>query len=160
MEQQASGMGLFEPLKLRGAFQLMLCDLEGKVLERQVLNTVVTAGRAWVLKQLQSVNHVTQQNISHIAIGSGLVAPVTGDTALGNEVTRLAISSFDTTNLTANPPSWQAQVSFATSDANTTLSEVALLNSNAAGTMLCRATFASFVKATSNTLQISYTISA
>lgn len=159
MEQQ-SGVELYEPIRLRGAFMIALCDLEGTVLKREVLNTVVLTGRAWVLKQLQSVNHVTQQNIGFIAIGSGAVAPTTADTALGNEVTRLAISSFDTTNLTANPPSWQAQVSFATSDANTTLSEVNLINSSATGTMLCRATFASFVKATSNTLQISYTISA
>jgi hypothetical protein len=150
----------YEPLRLRGAFQIALCDPEGKILERLVENTVVLAGRAWVLGQLESTNHVTSQNIGYIAIGSGMVAPTTADTALGNEVTRLAISSFLTTQLTANPPSWQAQVSFATSDANTTLSEVNLINSSAAGTMLCRATFASFVKATSNTLQISYTISA
>ena len=150
----------YEPLRLRGAFQIALCDPEGKILQRHVENTVVLVGRAWVLGQLESVNHVTSQNIGFIAIGSGMVAPTTADTALGNEVTRLAISSFLTTQLTANPPSWQAQVSFATSDANTTLSEVNLINSSAAGTMLCRATFSSFVKATSNTLQISYTISA
>lgn len=158
--QEQSGLEMMEPIRLRGAFQIVLQDPTGQVLRREVLNTVVLTGRAWVLKQLQSVNHITSQNIGFIAIGSGAAAPTTGDTALGIEVTRLAISSFDTTNLTANPPSWQAQVSFATSDANTTLSEVNLINSSVGGTMLCRATFASFAKATSNTLQISYTISA
>jgi hypothetical protein len=148
-----------EVLLMRGSIQLALCDLHGKVLESQIINnTVVTAGRVWVLKQLQSVNHVTSQNISHIAIGSDTTAPATGQTALGLEVTRKAISSFDTTNLTANPPNWQAQVQFATNEGNTTLAEVCMINSSAGGTMLARATFVSFVKATSNVLNISYNL--
>ena len=147
-------------IRLRGAFQIALLDPTGKVLEKHLVdNTVVTVGRVFVLKQLQSVNIDTARTISHMGIGSGTVAPTTGNTGLGNEVTRLAIASFDTALLTANPPSWVAQCTYATSDANTTLGEVALFNSSAAGTMLARATFASFVKATSNTLAISYTIS-
>lgn len=156
-------------IRLRGAFQLALCDPTGKVLEKQVgdllvkcisrvENTVVTSGRAWVLKQIQSTNHVTSQNLSYIAIGSDTTAPASTQTALGLEVTRLAISSIDTTNLTASPPNEQFQVQFATSDANTTLAEVCLINSSAGGTMLARATFASFVKATSNIFNISYNL--
>lgn len=145
---------------LRGSLRAHLCDLSGKVLHEIIKdNVVVTAGRAWVLGQLQTVNQVTSQVISHLAIGSSTVAPVTGDTTLGGEVTRLAISSFLTTGLTANPPSWQAQASFATNLANTTLAEMGLFNSSGGGTMLGHATFASFVKATSNTFSVSYTIS-
>jgi hypothetical protein len=151
---------MVEQIRLRGCFRITLGDQDGNIVDERVVNNlVVTAGRAWVLKQIQSVNHVTSQNLSHIAIGSGLVAPATGDTALGNEVTRVAISSFDTTALTANPPAFTAQAVIASNEGNTTLGEVAVLNSNSGGTMLCRATFASFVKATSNILNISYTIS-
>lgn len=157
MQMKSGQVG--DVLLMRGSIQLALCDLKGNVIRSQIIeNTVVTVGRAWVLKQLQTVNHVTSQNISHIAIGSDTTAPVTGNTALGLEVTRKAISSFDTTNLTANPPNWQAQVQFATNEGNTTLAEVAILNSNSGGTMLARATFASFVKATSNVLNISYNL--
>lgn len=146
-------------LMLRGSIQVALCDLEGKILRSQIINnTVVTVGRAWVLKQLESTDHVTSQNISHMGIGSDTTAPATSQTALGLSVTRKAISSFDTTNLTANPPNWQAQIQFATNEGNTTLAEVGIFNSNAGGTMLARATFASFVKATSNVLNISYNI--
>lgn len=151
---------MIETVALRGCFRLQLMDLQGQILEeRKVKNLVVNTGKAWVLKQLQSVNHATAQNLSHIAIGSGLVAPATGDTALGNEVTRVAISSFDTANLTANPPSWTAQAVVASNEANTTLGEIAMLNSSSGGTMLSRATFSSFVKATSNVLNISYSLS-
>ena len=147
-------------VRLRGSFQIALCDPEGKILEKRIVNnTVVTSGRAWVLKQLESTDIQTAQTVSHMAIGSGLVAPTTAHTALGNEVTRKAIGTFTTTNLTANPPSWDAATSFATNEANTTLGEVGIFNSSAVGTMLARATFNSFVKATSNTLNITYTIS-
>jgi hypothetical protein len=92
-------------------------------------------------------------------LGSATVAPATSDSALGGEVTRSNILTFATTGLTNNPPSWQAQVSFSTAQANTTLAEVGLFNSNSGGTMISHATFTSFVKATSNTYAISYTIS-
>lgn len=144
---------------LRGSLRIVLGDPDGKIIEERLIeNTVVTVGRAWVLGQLETVNKDTN-SIGWLAIGSGTIAPTTGDSALGNEVTRLAISAFITTSLTVNPPSWQAQVSFATNLANTTLAEAALFNLAVAGTMLARATFASFVKATSNTLSVSYTIS-
>lgn len=146
-------------IRLRGALQIHLRDPQGKILEERIINnTVVIAGRAWVLGQLESVNNTTQV-IGFMAIGSSTIAPTTGDTALGNEVLRIAIGTFVTTGLAANPPSWQAQASFATNQANTTLAEVGLFNSSAVGTMLGHATFTSFVKATSNTLTISYTIS-
>lgn len=122
-------------------------------------NLLVTVGRAFILGQLESVNIVTSLTISQLALGSSTVAPTTADTALGGEVTRVAIATFATTGLTANPPSFQAQVSFSTAQANTTLAEVGLFNSNAGGTMISHATFTSFVKATSNTYSISYTIS-
>lgn len=149
-----------EVIRMRGSLRIWLADLQGEVLEELLINNLlVTQGRSWVLGQLESVNIVTSQTIGYLAIGSGTAAPTTADTGLNNEVTRIAIGTFSTTGLTANPPSWQAQCSFATSQANTTLAEVGLFNSSAGGTMLAHATYASFVKATSNTLNISYTIS-
>lgn len=148
-------------LQLRGAYRIQLADLSGKVLEeRLVENTVVLTGRRFALNQLITANHVTSQNLTHVAVGSGLVAPNATDTALGNEVTRKSISSVDVTNTTATPPSWQAQAVVASNEGNTTLGEVGIFNSSSSGTMFARATFASFAKATSNILNISYTVSA
>jgi hypothetical protein len=146
-------------IKLRGAIQMALLDPDGRVvMERKFENLAVTVGRAWILGQLETVNQATAQTISYLAIGSVTTAPTTADTALGAEVTRANILTFVTTGLTVSPPSWQAQVSFATNVANTTLAEVGLFNSSTAGTMIAHATFTSFVKATSNTLAISYTL--
>lgn len=147
-------------IKMRGSIEMVLRGPSGQEIGRQDFhNLLVTAGRAWVLGQINSVNINTNLTISAMAIGSSTVAPTTGDTALGGEVTRKTIATFSTSGLTNNPPSWQAQVSFATNEGNTTLAEVGLFNSSTVGTMLAHATFASFVKATSNTLNISYTIS-
>ena len=157
MEQQLE----MRPIPLRGAFEILLHNAKtGEIIDRRkVPNTVVLTGRAWILGQLETVNQDTNRTISHMAIGSNTVAPTTANSALGNEVTRKGIGTFTTTNLTANPPSFDSIASFATNEANTTLSEVGLFNSSAVGTMIARATFASFVKATSNTLSITYTIS-
>lgn len=149
-------------IRLRGSLRLALWDLDGNlVAERIVENTLVTQGRSWVLGQLQTVNQVTSQAIGWLAIGTSSTAPATGDTTLGSEVTRIAIGTWITSTLTANPPSWQAQASFATNVANTTLAEVGLFNVSGANsiTMLGHATFVSMSKTTSNTLTISYTVS-
>lgn len=134
----------------------------GEVLERRRIdNTVVTAGRKWVLQVLASSETQTSQFVSHMAVGTSTTAPATGDTLLGSESSRLAVNSFTTSNLTSNPPSWRAEASWATNLANTTLGEVGLFNTSTANvqTLLAHATFATINKTTSNTLSISYTIS-
>lgn len=147
-------------MQLRGSLEIVLRNLRGEVVDKVLVkNTVVTAGRAWVLHALNSADSQTSQTIQQLAVGTGTTAPATSDTALGSETLRKAIQSFTTSNLTSNPPSWRAECSFATNEANTTLGEVALFNSSAAGTMLARATFSTINKTTSNTLSISYTIS-
>lgn len=159
MEQEKTDFT--DVIHLRGAIRIALCDADsGRILEeRHINNLLVTAGRAWALGQLITAVHITSQNISHFAIGSSTNAPTTGDTGLNLEVVRKAIDSFVTLGLTNNPPSWSAIISFATNQGNTTLAEAGLFNSSSTGTMLGHATYASFTKATSNTLNFTYTIS-
>lgn len=153
-------MEQFEVLKMRGHIRMVLGDADGNALkELNFFNLAVTQGRSWVLGQLNTVNQITAQSLSHIAIGSSTLAPTTSDTALNAEIVRNAIGTFVTSSLTVNPPSLQMLVSFATNQGNTTLAEVGIFNSNGGGTMFSHATYASFVKATSNTLNITYTVS-
>jgi hypothetical protein len=157
MSEQIQGV-----ITLRGSLRIALRDLDGKVLEERLINNlVVTQGRSWVLGQLQTVNQVTSQAIGWLAIGTSSTAPTTADVLLGSEVTRVAVGTWVTSTLANNPPSWQAQASFASNIGNTTLAECGLFNSSGANvsTMLGHATFTSFSKTTSNTLTISYTIS-
>ena len=146
---------------LRGCFKIVLRNAyNGKIVSQRLIdNTIVTAGRRWVLEAIQSANAASAQVFSNIAIGTSTTAPATGDTSLGTENTRKVVGTWSNTNLTSNPPSWQAQVSFATNEGNTTLGELAMFNSSANGTMLNRITFATIDKTTSNTLSISLTVS-
>lgn len=149
-----------EMIRLRGSLEILLKNLRGEVVDRRkVDNTVVTVGRRWVLQQINSTDHVTAQALSYLAVGTSTTAPATSDTGLGSESSRIAINSFTTSNLTSNPPSWRAEASWATNQANTTLGEVGMFQSSTGGTMLARATFATINKTTSNTLSLSYTIS-
>lgn len=148
-------------IQMKGFIEMELKNAyNGEVLKRETHNVIVTAGRAWVLQQICSSAISTAQSISYMAVGTGTSnAPATSDAALQSENTRKAIGTFTTANLTSNPPSWLAAVSFATNEANTTLGEVGLFNSSSSGTMLGRATFSTVNKTTSNTLSVSYTVS-
>lgn len=151
---------------LRGCIEMQLRNAFNNepVGERMRMNTVVTAGRRWVLEKIGSFSNQTN-SINAIAVGTSTTAPATSDTALGSEITasvgRKTIGTFTTTNLTSNPPSWRAEVSFATDESTGTLGEAGLFNTSSAtaGTMLSRVTFSTINKSTSNTLSISYTIS-
>lgn len=160
MENQA-GLAVGEQIFLRGCLRMHLKNAWTGELVKEVVNenTVVTAGRRWVLEAIQSANAASAEVFSNIAVGTSTTAPATGDTALGSENARKVVGTWDNAELTSNPPSWQAQVSFATNEANTTLGEVALINSSSGGTLLNRVTFATIDKTTSNTLSISLTIS-
>lgn len=149
-------------VRFRGCIEVGLYDANtGELLEyRKNDNVVCTQGRAYVLSRIQSVSPQTDV-INAIAVGTSTTAPASTDLLLGSEAKRLAIGSQDNTNLTGPTPSWAAQVTFATSDANTTLGEAGLFNSTSSNvhTILSHVTFATINKTTSNTLSITYTIS-
>lgn len=156
------GGQLSDVIRLRGRIEAQLQDIHGNPVGDKIVkdNTVVTAGRRWVLENIYSGGAASAQVISHLAVGTSTTAAATGDTALGSETTRVAVDNFTTSNLTSSAPNWRAEASFATNEANTTLGEVGLFNSSSGGTMLARAVFSTTVdKTTSNTLSISYTIS-
>lgn len=147
-------------IHLRGALDLILGDAKGNPIQAiHIDNTVVTAGRRWVLQQINSSQIATAQSLGYVAVGTSTTAPATSDTVLGSEQDRNAINNFTTNNLTSNPPSWRAEVSWNTNEANTTLGEAGMFNSSSGGTMFSRATFATVNKTTSNTLAISWTVS-
>ncbi len=155
------GVELADHILMRGRLEVFLHDaITGEVVKKIVHdNTIVTAGRRWVMEAIYSGGPATAQSITHLAVGTSTTAPATGDTGLGSENTRISVGTWTTTNVTSVAPSWRAEGSFATNQANTTLGEAALFNSSSGGTMLGRATFSTIDKTTSNTLSVSYTVS-
>ena len=149
----------------RGRYSFMLGDANGKPLWKHPIvaeNSVVTSGRSWVLKHIMSAQSsaVSSQIMLDIAIGSDTTAPTTANTALGSELVRVAYTT-ETDNSGSSAPHVIWIASYNTTQGNAAaVSEAALINSSASGTMLSRVTFTTFAKTTSNTLTVSYTFSA
>ncbi len=150
-----------EFIPMRGCIEVALLNArDGSVIaRRRVENAIVTQGRAWVLAHMLSGQAISTQSLQELALGADTTAPTTSDTALGDEVARTAVATWDLAGTTATIPFFRAIGQYGTGQANTTLAELGLFNSNIGGTMLGHATFGTLDKATSNTLGVTYTIS-
>ncbi len=132
---------------------IQLFDKDGNLKEeRRVHNLVVTAGKNHIADQLSSAPG--QSAMSHMAIGTGSTAPAAGDTALGTEIDRNALTSrTDATNVVTYVGDWAAG-----DGTNAAIAEAGIFNAAAAGTMLARATFTAINKGASDTLKITWTV--
>lgn len=126
-----------EPFKIRGHVQVTVRDQAGCILERhEVKNLVVTAGRDLIASRLKNA---TAAALSHFAVGTGTATPAPGNTTLGTEVYRDAITSF---TLSAGTGTWEIQYFLPDTQANgNTLTEAGVFNAASSGTMFCRAVY-------------------
>lgn len=145
--------GISDGIPIRGHVHVQLFDEYGLLKEeREISNLVVTAGKNHIADQLSSAPG--QAAMSHMAVGTGTTAAAAGDTALGTEVDRNALTSrTDATNVVTYVGNWAA------GDAtNSALAEAGILNAASGGTLLARAVFTAINKGASDTLQITWTV--
>lgn len=118
---------------------------------REVENLIVSAGRDAIMERLDSAP--TTAPPSHMAIGTGAAAPAAGNTTLGAEVARVALTSATSAagvlTMVAN---YAAGVG-----TNAALTEAGVLNAATTGTLYSRATFAAINKGANDTLAITWT---
>ena len=125
--------------------------LNGEVV-REVDNLVVTAGKGFVASRMAG----TSANVmSHMAIGTGSTAAAVGDTALGNEAARTALTS---TNVSGAVVTYVD--TFAAGTGTGAITEAAILNASSGGTMLCRTVFSVVNKGASDSMTITWTVTA
>jgi hypothetical protein len=142
-----------DAIKLKGKFRFELVGPDGTIKRvEESENLVVTSGRNHVASRLVGT---AQAVMSHMAVGSSGTAPALGDTALGGELGRVALSGWSASTNVAT-----ATASFGAGVATGTLQEVGLFNASASGTMLCRSTYSSIVKGSADTLNVTYTVTA
>lgn len=130
-----------------------LFDKDGNLKEtREIHNLVVTAGKNHIADQLKSTP--AQAAMGWMAVGTGSTAPAAGDTALGTEIDRNALTSRTaSTNVVTYVGDWAA------GDAtNSAIAEAGIFNASSSGTMLARATFTAINKGASDTLKITWTV--
>lgn len=135
-----------ENLVMTGRLQIAV---NGQVVS-EVPNLVVTAGKEYVASRMKDA---TANVMSHMAVGSGSTSPAAGDTALGSELDRVALTS---TTVSSNELTYVA--TFGAGVGTGAITEAGLFNAATGGDMLCRTTFSVVNKGASDSMTITWVV--
>ena len=119
---------------------------------QEIDNLVVTTGKGYVASRMKDA---TTGVMSHMAIGTGSTAATVGDTALGGEAGRVALTS---TAVSGADITYVA--TFPAGTGTAAITEAAVLNASSSGTMLCRTVFAVVSKQSNDSMTITWTVTA
>jgi len=140
-----------ESVRINGELRIVVYDDSNNIKEiRDVKNLVVASGKNYIANRMTSNANVI---MSHMALGSGNVAPTTADTALGSEIARVTL---DSTTLTGNTVTYVT--TFGAGTGTGSLTEAGIFNDPTAGTMLCRTRFDVVNKANSDVVVITWNV--
>jgi hypothetical protein len=133
-------------LKLTGKLKIAL---NGETVQ-EVDNLVVTDGKGYVASRMKDASATA---MSHMAIGSGSTAAAAGNSALGSELGRVALTS---TAVSAAVVTYTA--TFAAGTGTGAVTEAGILNASSSGTLLCRTVFSVVNKGASDSMTITWTV--
>jgi hypothetical protein len=144
---------IVDDLKLNGRLTVDLIAEDGTIKETQEIpNLVVTTGKTFVASRMAGTSAGV---MSHMAIGTSSTAAAASDTALGAEVARVALTSTTASN---NDVVYVGSFPVQTPSSAESIVEAAILNGD--DTMLCRTVFSVISKAPTDSLSITWTVSA
>lgn len=144
-------MNLQSKIKITGKLSVQKFDDKNNLTQQvDVPNLVVTLGKEHIA---QRVYTNAEPIMSHMAIGSGVTAPALNNTALSNELARVALSITEVSGVNI---SYIATYGATIGTGNIT--EAAIFNASPLGDMLCRTTFPVIAKGEADTIVISWTI--
>ena len=112
-------------------------------------NLVVTAGKNWVADRMNNANTV----MTHMAVGTGTTAAAAGDTALGTQLDRNALTSTTVTNNTI-----EYACTWAAGDGTGAITEAGIFDASTGGDMLARTVFSVVNKGAADSMTITWTI--
>ena len=142
---------LQDNLVVTGALKITLTGPDGNIKkEVEVENLVVTGGKNFIASRIKDA---TNAAMTHMAVGTNNTAAAAGDTALGAEAGRVALTS---TTVSTNNVVYAA--TFPAGTGTGVLKEAGLLNAASAGTLLCRTVFGDITKGALDTLGITWTV--
>jgi len=143
-----------EILKPSGKLNIVLRDKHGNIKEElNVDNLVVTTGLSYIAARMTDSGAPT--DMSHMAVGSTSTAAALGNTALGQELGRVGLTTGQ------GVPNNNTIVYTATFPAGTgtgALAEAGILNFAIGGTLLCRTTFNTVNKGADDSVTITWTV--
>lgn len=142
---------LNDTLHMTGALDIVIKNEQGEVKEEiHVPNLVVTDGKTFIASRMAGTSSAV---MSHMAVGTSSTAPAAGDTTLGGELARVALTS---TTPSTNVVTYVGDYPAGTGTG--ALQEAGIFNAASAGTMLCRTTFSVINKGASDTMTITWTV--
>lgn len=140
-------------VKLVGHVEATLIDARTGQIKRTVKgrNLLVTNGATELAKIITSATSGTRP--THMGIGTSTTAPAAAQTALQSTATILALGS---TSRSANAITYSC--TFGTGKGTGTIQEAGLFNAAAAGTMFARWLTGAFVKGSTDSLTVRWTL--
>lgn len=139
-----------ESIKVTGKLNIQLFDQSGALKEsRDINNLVVTTGKEFIAARMVG----TPTEMSHMAIGADNTAAAAGDTALGSELARVALTSE-----TASGTVVTYVASFPAGTGTGAVVEAGIFNASSSGTMLCRTVFSVVNKGANDAMTITWQI--
>jgi len=142
---------LNDTIKVTGELKLTVTRPNGHVKHEVIIpNLVVTAGKNYIASRMKDASATA---MTHMAIGTGSTAAAAGNTALGSEAGRVALTS---TTVTSNAVAYVA--TFPAGTGTGAITEAGILNASSSGTLLCRTVFSVINKASADTLGITWTV--
>lgn len=125
--------------------------VNGEVIQ-EIPNLVVTSGKEYVVSRMKDT---TKGAMSHMAVGTSATAAAAGDTTLGSEAARVALTSSTISNNTIT-----YVATFAAGTGTGALTEAGILNASSNGDLLCRTVFSVVNKASNDAMTITWVITA
>lgn len=135
-----------DDFKLKGKLSIAIND----EVVKEVDNLVVTDGKEFVASRMKDA---TATAMSHMAIGTGSTAAAAGNSALGSQSARVALTSTTVTNAEV-----AYVATFAAGTGTGAITEAGLFNASTGGTMLCRTVFSVVNKGASDSMTITWTV--
>jgi len=140
-----------DSIKVTGELKLTLTRPDGNVKHEVIIpNLVVTTGKNYIASRMKDASATA---MTHMAVGTGSTAAAAGNTALGTETGRVALTS---TTVSTNNVAYVA--TFPAGTGTGALTEAGILNASSSGTLLCRTVFSVINKASADTLGITWTV--
>ena len=144
-------MKLNEDLKMNGELSIVVTGQDGAIKQELVVpNLVVTVGKGYIASRMAGT---AADVMSHMAIGSGVTAPVIGNTTMETSLARVALTSFTATLAVVT-----AVASFGAGVGTGSITEAGIFNDATTGTMLCHTTFPLVTKEAGDSIAITWAI--
>jgi hypothetical protein len=144
--------GIVEEQEAEDNVQIVLRGPDGEIKHEEMIhNLVVTVGKNAIADQLLAAP--TLGKPTHMAVGTGSTAAAAGDTTLGTELDRNALTSKTrSANVVTMVGDWAA------GDGTGAITEAGIFDAASAGNLYARAVFAAVNKAAGDTLSISWAL--